>query len=94
MAQETAFEKLLHVFCDHPIRITDVFELSIMTERAQYLLAIPKLSLSFLSALHYDQILLHQLRQMPEQFLPIAQKLKSEPPYREALILCLVPSTP
>ncbi|KAE8442862.1 hypothetical protein EG329_002604 [Mollisiaceae sp. DMI_Dod_QoI] len=90
-AQETAFEKLLHIFYDRPIRIKDVFELSVMTEKAQYLLAIPKFSLAFHSALHYDGVLLQQLRQMPEEFLPIAQKLRSELLFREAFVLCQGP---
>lgn len=90
-AEEVAFEKLLHVIYDRPIRIADLSQLTTITNMAEYLLALPKFSLAFRAALHYDDDLIGQLFFFPELFLPLAKKLRHEALFKNAFTLCLGP---
>lgn len=62
-----------------------------MTNMAEYLVALPKLSIAFRGSLHRDENLLGQLYFFPELILTLAMKLRHEALFKDAFQLCLGP---
>jgi hypothetical protein len=89
--EETSFEKLLFIFYNREFQITNLAELKRMTKLADYYLSLPALSASLYAALHRSHGLHHEIYSVPEEFLIIARKLRSNALFKEALILSLGP---
>lgn len=89
--QELTFEKLLKAFHRRPFEITSYNELELLTSLADYYLALPVLSTALYSSLCQSPNLVIEIRRMPNLFLQVAVKLRSEILLREALVFSCGP---
>jgi hypothetical protein len=89
--EETAFEKLLLAFYNRPFQITDLAELICMTKLADYYCSLPVLSSALCTAILRSDGLCHKICTVPTEFLSIANKLRNDVLFKEALILSLGP---